>query len=153
MLLAAVMALTACSSGHRAATTSTTTLLQTDSWTAPVVSGPPSSASFCTVLTAMYRHEAQLPEASTKTKEQIVRDFLASVPTAIAQAPAPIAAPARTYLDAVAQILQSLLQAGLNYHNVQAGSLAGVLLDPSIKTAGNQVLDYSQNQCHYSIGG
>lgn len=117
------------------------------------MTGPPSTASFCAALTAMYRHEAELPLATTPVKEQILRDYVSTVPEALAVAPADIAPAARTYLTSVATILSSLASAGLDYKKIEPGSLTPLLLDPQIKAAGNQVLAYSQTQCHYTIGG
>lgn len=146
----------ACGNSHRSSaqpTAPTTTLLRADDWTPPPVSGPPSPAGFCSVLTAMYRHEAELPRATTAVKEQILRDYVNTVPAALAAAPADIAPAARTYLTSVASILSALAAAGLDYKKIQKGSLTPLLLDPQIKAAGNQVLAYSQTQCHYAIGG
>ncbi len=153
----ATLLLTACgSSPHRAdgrPSTTVTTLLQSDTWVAPQVSGPPSTANFCALLTAMYRHEAQLPLATARVKEQILQDYVHTVPEALAAAPPDIAPAARTYLTSVASILSSLASAGLDYKKIKAGSLTPLLLDPQIKAAGNQVLAYSQTKCHFAIGG
>ena len=116
------------------------------------MTGQPSEASFCTVLTAMYRHEAQVPLATTAVKEQILRDYVDTVPMAVAVAPADIAPAARTYLTSVDHILSALAAAGLDYKKIKPGTLTPLLLDPRIKAAGNQVLAYSQSQCHYTIG-
>ena len=156
LTVAGALLLGACggSAPHAAApSTTATTLLQADHWTAPKVSGPPSPANFCTVLTAMYRHEAQLPLATTRVKEQILRDYVRTVPEALSAAPAGIQPAARTYLTSVASILSSLAAAGLDYKKIKPGSLTALLLDPQIKAAGNQVLAYSQTQCHFAIGG
>lgn len=156
-MLSSALLVAGCGNSHRRSSaqpsTTVTTLLQADTWSAPQVSGPPSAASFCTVLTAMYRHEAELPLAAQKVKEQIVRDYVNTVPEALAAAPADIEAAARTYLTSVATILSSLAAAGLDYRKVKPGTLTPLLLDPQIKAAGNQVLAYSQTQCHYAIGG
>lgn len=118
------------------------------------MSGPPSAQSFCTVLTAMYKHEAELPlAADDKVKEQIIRDYVSTVPEALAAAPAAIAAPARLYLGSVSQLLSELSATGLDPKKVKPGGLTELLLDPRIKAAGNQVLAYSATQCHYVIGG
>jgi hypothetical protein len=153
-MVAAAAGISGCSSpsSHRASET-TTTLLQVDDWKAPAATGGPSQANFCRVLIAMYRHEAELPRAAPRAKEQIVADFVATVPEAESVAPPPVAAAARTYLTAVTAILQALERAGLDYTKIKPGTLTPLLLDPSIKAAGNQVLTYSQTQCHYPIGG
>lgn len=127
-------------------------LLRADNWSPPVVEGPPSAANFCALLTAVYRHEQQLPDAaSSAVKEAIVRDYVSTVPAIEAEAPAPIAAAARTYLGGVARVLAALDSAGLDYRKVPAGTLGPVLLDPAVKSAGNEVLAYSENTCHYNI--
>ncbi|HET9076836.1 MAG TPA: hypothetical protein VFN68_07880 [Acidimicrobiales bacterium] len=155
------LVLAGCGGGHSraadprpaAAATTTTTLLQVDNWTAPAVSGPASQTNFCTVLTAMYRHESELPDASPAVRKDILRDYVNTVPEALAAAPPDIAGAAGTYLHSVASILSSLVSAGLDYRKVKPGSLTPLLLDPQIKAAGNQVLAYSQSKCHYAIGG
>lgn len=151
-----VVAMAGCGGPHRrsdAAAKTTTTLLGTDHWSPPAVSGAPSATKFCTVLEAMYRHEAEIPVATTAVKEQILRDYVATVPEAIAAAPADIAGAAKTYLTSVATILSAVASAGLDYNKIKRGTLTPLLLDPQIKTAGDQVLSYSQTQCHYTIGG
>lgn len=85
-------------------------------------------------------------------KEQILRDYEATVPEALAVAPADIEPAARTYMTAVGRILGALAAAGLVYKKTRPGTLTPLLLDPQIKAAGNQVLDYARSQCHYVIG-
>lgn len=127
-------------------------LLRSDDWSLPAAVGPPGPATFCLLLTALYRHEAKLPEAADKAvKEQFLHDYVAAVPRVEAEAPPALAAAARTYLGAVARILSAMAAAGLDYRKVPAGTLAPVLLDPSVKAAGNQVLAYSETTCHYDI--
>ncbi|HLI54193.1 MAG TPA: hypothetical protein VKU88_07705 [Acidimicrobiales bacterium] len=116
------------------------------------MAGPPGPATFCTLLTALYRHEAQLPEAADKAvKERFLRDYAAAAPRVEAEAPPALAAAAHTYLGAVARILSAMAAAGLDYRKVPAGTLAPLLFDPSVKAAGNQVLAYSETTCHYDI--
>lgn len=131
----------------------TTTLIQTDSWKAPVVSGPPSSQNFCAVLVSMYSHQTQLPAATATVKKQILSDFVATVPEALASAPPDIEPSARTYLTSLASLLDALVKDGMDYKKVPPGTLTPLLLDPSIKAAGTQVLSYSRTVCHYTIGG
>ncbi|HET6875795.1 MAG TPA: hypothetical protein VFH70_13495 [Acidimicrobiales bacterium] len=138
-------------SHHQAAPT--TTLIHTDSWTPPPVTGPPSSHNFCTVLVAMYAHQTQLPVATMAVKKQILSDFAATVPEALATAPPDIEPSARTYLTSLASLLRALVKYGFDYKKVPAGSLTPLLLDPSVKAAGTQVLSYSRTVCHYTIGG
>jgi hypothetical protein len=100
----------------------------------------------------LYRHEAKLPQAADRAvKEQFLRDYAAAVPEVEAEAPPAVAGAARTYLGAVARILSAMAAAGLDYRKVPAGTLAPLLLDPSVKAAGNQVLAYSETTCHYDI--
>lgn len=156
VVLACMLVASACGSAHRQASahpaTTTTTLMQVDSWSAPEPSGPPSPGAFCSVLTAMYRHEADLPLATRNVKEQILRDYVRTVPVALAVAPPDIAPAARIYLTSVSRILTTLATVGLDYKKIKPGTLTALLLDPQIKAAGNQVLAYSQSQCHYTIG-
>lgn len=151
--LLTLLLLAGCGGGSRHASAPTTTLLETDVWTAPVVTGPPSSQSFCTVLVAMYSHQSSLPLAAPVVKEQILSDFTATVPEALASAPPDIAPAARTYLTTLTGVLNALVKGGLDYKKVPAGTLTPLLLDPNIKAAGTQVLDYSRSVCHYAIGG
>lgn len=148
----ALILLSACGHPSHRQAAPTTTLLQNDTWKPPVVTGPPSARNFCSVLVAMYEHQTQLPVATTRVKEQILSDFVATVPEALASAPADIAAPARTYLTSLAHLLDALARNGLDYKKVPGGTLTPLLLDPSIKAAGNQVLSYSRTVCHYTIG-
>lgn len=152
---AALVAVAGCGSPHRrsGAAATTTTLLGTDHWSPPAVNGGPSAKNFCALLEAMYRHEAELPVATAAVKVQILRDYVATVPEAIAAAPADISGAAKTYLTSVATILSAVASAGLDYNKIKRGTLTPLLLDPQIKAAGNQVLSYSQTQCHYTIGG
>lgn len=149
----ALVALTGCGGHGRHSSAPTTTLLQTDEWKAPVVSGPPSSQNFCTVLVAMYSHQGEMTIAAPAVKKRILTDFISTVPEALANAPADIAAPARTYLTGLSGVLNAVVNAGLDYKKVPAGTFTPLLLDPKIKAAGTQVLDYSRTVCHYTIGG
>lgn len=148
-----MLLLTGCSGSGRHNASPVTTLLQTDDWTPPTVSGPPSAAAFCTVVTAMYRHEAELPVAAKQVKPRILEDFVATIPTAEKVAPPDIAGPARTYLGSLAPLLDALARAGLDYRKVPKGTLTPFLLDPGVRSAGDAVLGYSERVCHYTIGG
>jgi hypothetical protein len=129
------------------------TLLGSDVWTLPAVPGPPSTANFCTLLTAVYRHEGLIPEAEPAVKVQIVDDYVSAVPEMIAEAPPSIAADANTYLTQTGKALGALAAAGLDYKKVPPGTFTALLLDPTVKSAGDAVLAFSQQQCHYTIGG
>lgn len=153
ILLAVAVLVAGCSSSHHRTSTPTTTLIQVDRWTPPAVSGPPSQAAFCSVLTAMYRHETELPVATEPVKVQILKDFTATVPAALAVAPADIAGPARLYLTSLDSVLTALAQDGLDYKKLPPGTLTPLLLDTKVQSAARAVLAYSQTQCHYSIGG
>lgn len=116
------------------------------------MTGPPSAANFCSLLTAVYEHEAELPRAaSAKVKAQIIGDYVSTVPRIVAQAPPEIAPAARTYLEGIASILHDLGGAGFDYRKLPAGTLGQFLLDPKLKAAGNQVIAYSQNTCHFDL--
>lgn len=145
--------LSGCSTSHHSTSTPTTTLIQVDHWSPPAVSGPPSQTAFCSVLTAMYHHETELPVATQAVKVQIVKDFTATVPAAIAVAPADIAGAARLYLTTLDSVLTVLAQNGLDYKKVPPGTLTPLLLDTKVQSAARAVLAYSQTRCHYSIGG
>lgn len=101
----------------------------------------------------MYRHEAELPRAAKALKPRILDDFVTTVPTAEVAAPADIAAAARTYLGALAPLLDALAKNGLDYQKVPKATLTPFLLDPAVRTAGDAVLAYSERVCHYTIGG
>jgi hypothetical protein len=101
----------------------------------------------------MYSHQTELPVSSAPVKKQILTDFTATVPEALASAPPEIAGPAKTYLTSLSTVLNALVKAGLDYKKVPEGTLTPLLLDPDIKAAGTQVLDYSRTVCHYTIGG
>lgn len=151
--LAAMTAVGACGGGvtsHASRSSS----VGADTWTPPAISGPPSTAKFCTLLVAGYQHLGQIPNAvSNKVRQDIVADFIAVVPKVIAAAPAEIAGPAAIYLRSVAQILSDLDRVGLNAQKLAPGQLSPLLLDPTIKAAGTKVIAYSQANCHYTIGG
>ncbi|MGH9056923.1 MAG: hypothetical protein ACRDYY_13845 [Acidimicrobiales bacterium] len=131
-----------------------TPLITADTWALPAVSGPPSTANFCTLLVATYTHEGRLPFArDQKVREEMVADYVRAEPRVAAAAPPQIAPAARTYLGAVAGILADMDRAGLDAKKVPHGSLGPYLLDPRVTAAGDQVLAFSQNYCHYTIGG
>lgn len=152
-LVLLVVLATSCSGSVHHASAPTTTLVRVDHWQPPVATGPPSAEAFCSVLTSMYRHETELPVATEEVKAEILNDFAATVPTALAVAPPDIAAAARLYLTTLSPVLTALAQAGLDYKKLPAGTLTPLLLDKNVQTAARAVLAYSQTQCHYSIGG
>ena len=141
-----------CSSGTHRATAPTTTLIKVDRWTAPPVGGP-STTSFCTLVTAVYRHMAQVPfTANGQVRSQFVGDYVSTAPAMIASAPPAIASDARLYISSVAQILSALRDAGLDARKLAGGPIGSILVDPNVKTAGNNVISFVQVNCHYTIG-
>lgn len=162
MLITAVSVValvTGCSSGHRraAAAPTTTTLprdaVTVDRWTPPALSGGPSTANFCTALTAIYGHMAALPHAASRpVGKAIISDYVSYVPTLVAQAPPAIHADASAYLGAVSVFLTDLVTADLDEARLPAGALSG-LATPAVKAATSAFLGYSNTQCHYNIGG
>lgn len=150
--LVAITVAAGCSSGAHRATGPTTTLIKVDTWTAPVV-GPPGTTSFCTLVTAVYRHMAQVPfTANKQVRSQFVGDYVSTAPAMIASAPPAIASDARLYISSVAQILSALRNAGLDAHNLAGGPVGSILVDPNVKAAGNNVISFVQFNCHYTIG-
>lgn len=140
--------------GHSSAPSSgpTTTLITADHWTAPASTGVRSEANFCRLLIADYQHLGSLGDAANvRVKQAIVSDVVSFAPTVIAAAPLSILADASQYLRSIAQFLTALNAAGLNAQHLQNGA-AGVLLDPKVKQAGQQVMAYSAQYCHYDIG-
>ena len=141
-----------CSSGTHKATGPTTTLIKADTWSAPAVGGP-STSSFCTLVTAVYRHMAQVPfTANKQVRSQFVGDYVSTAPAMIASAPPAIASDARLYISSVAQILSALRNAGLDARNLAGGQVGSILVDPNVKSAGNNVISFVQANCHYTIG-
>lgn len=148
------MGLSGCGSHHTPkASAPTTTLVKVDTWTAPVVSGPASPANYCALVVSLYKHEQDLEVAAgTKLKEQIVTDYVKTVPKIVTESPPAIASAAKLYFDSTATILGQLVQNHLNAQKNKGSGLA-LLLDPAVKTAGNQVIAYTGTNCHYTIGG
>lgn len=148
------MLMSACG-GHHAAGSGgpTTTLVTSDRWAPPTTDGTASVANFCTLIVADYQHLAELSAAANlKVREQIVSDAVRFAPRVISAAPSNIASPAARYLGSMAQVLGALDAAGLNAANLKSGA-AGLLFDPKVQSAGNQVIAYTAQHCHYQIGG
>lgn len=152
MVLAVSVA--ACGGGaHPRSSGPTTTLLTVDRWTPPDLTGGPSTQNFCTAVVAVYRHMADSSFAATnKVRGQILGDYVAEAPAMVGAAPAPVAADARLYITSVAVILADLQKAGLNGKRITDPRLAQLLLDPQVKAAGNNVITFVQDNCHYTIG-
>lgn len=90
--------------------------------------------------------------ATNKVREQILGDYVAEAPAMVGAAPAPVAADARLYITSVAVILADLQKAGLNGKKITDPKLAQLLLDPQVKAAGNNVIAFVRDNCHYAIG-
>lgn len=152
MLLVAL--LTGCGGGHSSADSGpTTTLLTADRWTPPAATGPPSTAKFCTLLVADYQHLASLAAApKLKVRQEIITDYVDFAPTVIAFAPPTIAVAAKLYLDSIATVLRNLNAVGLDAQKLRTGAGISLLLDPNVRTAGDAVLNFSAQYCHYDIG-
>ncbi|MHB1533316.1 MAG: hypothetical protein ACYC1D_01635 [Acidimicrobiales bacterium] len=130
----------------------TTTVLQADHWNPPAVSGPPSTANFCTLLVADYRHLATNADATNpKVRAQILDDYAAFAPTVIAAAPPVIAPAATVYLGGIAKAVGAIAAAGLDPQKADKADVGGVIFDPAVQQAGNQVQAFSRQYCHYDI--
>jgi hypothetical protein len=154
-----VFAAGACSGphGHHADPATTTTLppgtITTDVWNPPHLSGPPSPTNFCSALTALYGHEAELAHVLTAPlTEQFLGDYVSYQPTLVAEAPAAIRASAQLYTGAVASYLQKFVGAHLQLSGLPPGALAELATKP-VNEAYTAFSGYSQNICHYTIGG
>lgn len=131
----------------------TTTLIESDTWSLPTTSGGPSDANFCTLLVSLYQHMAKLPyTANLHVRQQFVADYVSASPAVEAAAPASLAPAAKEYLGTVAATLAALGKVGLNSRKLGPGSLGPSLLDPKFSAASQQVLAFSQQTCHYTIG-
>lgn len=130
------------------------TAVQSDDWTPPVVSGPPSTAKFCTLLVADYTHlKTNAIAVTMQVRQEIIGDYVRFTPTVIAAAPPQIAPAAALYLQSIAKVLGVLNSVGLNPAKAPPGQIGSVLTDPSVQAASVQVLDFSQQNCHYDITG
>jgi hypothetical protein len=140
-------------SGHKSSGP-TTTLVKVDRWHPPPIPAGPGIPGFCASVVSIYKHVALIPYAANqKIRMQFVHDYLSQVPTMISSAPAEIAPDARTYFTSVGQILGDLQSAGLNPKRISDPNLGQLLLDPTIKAAGDRVISYVRDNCHYTIGG
>ncbi len=147
--VAGALACAGCAGSPRAKPSATV-----DRWHPPQVTGPPSTSNFCTLLVADYRHVATLTAArGTAAKERIADDFANLMPRVIAEAPPSIAAAARTYLTDVATIVRAISEAGLNPSKVKSTEPAELIKSPQFRAAGQQLLTFSADDCHYVIGG
>jgi hypothetical protein len=154
-LVAVVASAAGCGGGahHAADASPSTTLVTVDHWSPPVVVGPPSSANFCTLLVANYQHLNSLADApKLRVRQQIVTDYVAFTPKVIASAPGSIQAAASVYLGSIATVLRQLNSVGLDSAKLHSGDVAALLLNPKVRVAGDSVLAYSADDCHYDIG-
>jgi hypothetical protein len=157
--VALALGLGACSGSHsRRADQATTTSLPpgtitADVWNPPQLSGPPSQGNFCAALTAIYRHMAELPHVlSVPLTKQFLGDYVSYQPTLVAEAPAAIRPSAQAYTSAVARYLQKLSGADLELGKLPPGALTELASKP-VNDAYTALSGYSQNICHYTIGG
>lgn len=152
-LLAAGLA-AGCSSGHhRAEPVVPADAITVDRWSPPAIPGPASPQAFCTALTAIYRHMADLSRVvSAAVAEQYLNDYDRFAPTAIAAAPPNVHASAATYMEAVAGYLRAYAAAGLDLAKLPAGALQP-LTTPAANAAFTALSGYSRSECHYTIGG
>jgi len=146
--------LTGCASHHAASTGPTTTLVTADQWAPPVMSGPPTTGEFCTGLVAVYQHLGNIAAAPRlQVRQQIIGDYVNFAPALIASAPPSIAAAAKLYIGSIAIALRDLDAVDLNAQKLRTGQVLGLLLNPTVRSAGNAVLAFSSQYCHYDIGG
>jgi len=154
LLLAACGGHGAAKAARRAAPGPTTTAVVADTWSPPVVAGPPSTATFCTLLVATYAHIGTLPRAaSLRVRQDIVSDYVRLTPHVVAAAPPQIAEAAKLYLTTVATVLTLVNRVGLDASRLPKGQLSELLLDPRVRAAGDAVVNFSQQDCRYTIGG
>lgn len=128
--------------------------MHADNWHPPTVSGPPSTANFCTLLVATYQHIKTNTIATTlAVRRQIIGDYIDFTPKVIAEAPPSIAPAASTYLQGITSVLRDLNQARLNTAKAPQAQIGAVLTDPQVQAASIQVLAFSNQNCHYDITG
>ena len=152
LALATVIAAGCAGGGKPRATGPTTTLLTADYWSPPPV-GPAGTDTFCALVVSVYKHMAQIPlAANTTIRSQIVGDYVSTAPLITAAAPPQVAADAKLYFSSVSNILSALRSAGLDPRKVPNGQIGSILLDPTVKSAGNNVFAFTQANCHYAIG-
>ncbi len=154
--LAVAFGLTGCSAGHGRAQPAATLppgTITVDRWIPPVLSGGPSTSNFCTALTAVYQHMADLQHVvSKKVAEDMLSDYVSYAPTVIAESPPDMHTNASLYIGAVSSYLHDLVVAGLDLGHLRAGALQP-LANPRVNAAYSSLYGYSQTECHYTIGG
>lgn len=130
------------------------TAVRSDVWHPPTVSGPPSTANFCTLLVAAYQHiKTNVIAVNLGVRQQIVRDYIGFTPKVVAAAPPQIAPAASVYLPAIARVLGDLSAVGLDAAKTPPGQIGAIITDPNVQAASAQVLAFSQQYCHYDIAG
>lgn len=156
-----MMVTASCSSAKPAATPavrpSPTTLpagtITVDRWDPPPLTGGPGPAPFCSGLTALYGHMAQLSHVVSKSvTEQFLSDYVSYAPVVAAHAPAPVAPSAELYLGAVARYLRQLVAARLSIARLTPGALSALSSAP-VNEAFATLSGYVTTTCHYTIGG
>jgi hypothetical protein len=105
-------------------------------------------------VVSIYKHLALLPYAANqKVRAEMVKDYLGEVPAMIATAPQSVASDSKLYFTTVAEILGDLQRAGLDPRKLSDPNLGHLLLDPTIKAAGDRIIGFVRDNCHYVIGG
>lgn len=142
---------TACG-GARPAPKAAPGAVAADRWAPPRAAGPPSVGGFCALLVADYRHIAAVARApKLSVREQIVKDYVSFAPAVMAAAPPQIAPAARLYLTSIATVMGDLDAAGLDAAKVSGTRAATLVTDPQVVSAGDQLLAFSRQYCHYDI--
>jgi hypothetical protein len=78
-------------------------------WHAPVVTGGPSVANFCTLLVADVRHLSELDASADPAQAaQVLNEYVAAAPAIVAVAPPAIAPATRAYVAETATVYGAL---------------------------------------------
>lgn len=118
----------------------------------PPAAAAPSTAAFCALLVADYKHLAtNVDTTSLPARERILEDYVAFTPTVVAAAPPAISAAASTYLGGMARAVGALAAAGLDVRKAPKSDIGAVLFDPSMQAAGRDVAAFSDRYCRYDL--
>lgn len=119
--------------------------------TQPVTSGGPSVANFCAVLRADTGHLQELGQARTSAQiRQVLAQYVAAAPAVAAEAPPPIASPARLYVAETTAVYGAVVRSNLGRGAVTA-SVLQPFATPAAKAAPNQVRSYAQAHCGFDV--